>query len=260
MPELLEVEYYRRLAARTIGRTITAVDAPDPWYLQGGLQAELLRQVVLGATVAGTDRRGKLLLLELEGAPALGLRFGMTGRLVVDGEAAIDKLEYASGRDEPRWERFALGFADGGRLVMVDPRRLGGVSLDPSLAGLGPDATSVGVAGLGRVLAGSSTALKARLMDQARLAGLGNLLTDEILWRAELDPSRPAGGLGDGELRRLHRSLRATLRELDGRGGSHTGELYPSRQRGGRCPRCGAELARASVGGRTTFWCPQEQR
>lgn len=265
MPELLEVEYYRRLAERTVGRRISGVDAPDAWYLQQGragapLDGEHLDAALTGSTVSGTRRRGKLLLLDLDGAPSLGLRFGMTGRLVVDGEATIEKLEYASGRDEPAWERFRLRFEDGGSLVMVDPRRLGGVSLDPDVGRLGPEATMLTLAGLRGVLARSQTSLKARLMDQARLAGLGNLLTDEILWRAGLDPTRPAGSLDDTELRRLHRVLRATLRQLDGRGGSHTGDLYVARARGGSCPRCGGALTRAQVGGRTTFWCPAEQR
>ncbi|MGD9749814.1 MAG: Fpg/Nei family DNA glycosylase [Acidimicrobiia bacterium] len=260
MPELLEVEYYRRLAERTVGRRIAAVDAPDAWYLQGGVDAGQLAALLPGAVVAGTRRRGKLLVIDLDGAPALGLRFGMTGRLLVDGSAAIEKLEYASGRDEPAWERFRLHFDGGGSLVVVDPRRLGGVSLDPTFDGLGPEAATLTLGQLRRALERSGAPLKARLLDQHRIAGLGNLLTDEILWRARLDPNRPAGALGDAELRRLQRVVRSTVGELDTRGGSHTGDLYGARVRGGRCPRCGAGLTRAQVGGRTTFWCPAEQR
>ncbi|MCC6438584.1 MAG: formamidopyrimidine-DNA glycosylase [Acidimicrobiales bacterium] len=260
MPELLEVEYYRRLAERTVGRRIASVDAPDAWYLQQGLDAAQLEAVLAGAVVAGTRRRGKLLVLDLDGAPPLGLRFGMTGRLVVDGEAAIERLEYASARHEPGWERFRVRFEDGGSLVMVDPRRLGGVSLDPDVAQLGPEATTLTPSGLRRVLERSQAPLKARLLDQARLAGLGNLLADEILWRARLAPTRAAGGLDESELRRLHRVLRSTLRELDGRGGSHTGDLFVARRNGGLCPRCENGLARDQVGGRTTYWCPAEQR
>lgn len=259
MPELLEVEYYRRLAERVVGRRIASVDAPDAWYLRGGLTAGELGALLDGAVVRGARRQGKLLLLDLDGDAVLGLRFGMTGRLVVDGVAAIDKLEYSSGRREPRWERFALRFADGGDLVMIDPRRLGGVELDPCLDALGPDAASIGPAALGAVLDGGA-ALKARLLDQSRLAGLGNLLVDELLWRARLDPTRPAGGLDAAERRRLHRVLRRTLAELDGRGGSHTGDLFMARDRSIGCPRCGRPLARATVGGRTTIWCPAEQR
>jgi formamidopyrimidine-DNA glycosylase len=258
VPELLEVEYYRRHAERTVGRRITAVHSPDVRY-RPGWSAEALAELLVGAEVSAARRHGKLLLLDLDGAPTLGLRFGMTGRLVVDGVAAIDKLEYASPRDEPKWERFALDLAGGGRLAVVDPRRLGSVSVDPPSAGLGPEATTIGPSGLQKVLARSQAPLKARMMDQARLAGLGNLLTDEILWRAGLDPQRPAGGLSAAEVRRLHRVMRRTLEDLDGRGGSHTGDLYAARGRGRPCPRCGAPLGRATVGGRTTYWCRAEQ-
>ena len=103
-----------------------------------------------------------------------------------------------------------------------------------------------------------SAPLKARLMDQERVAGVGNLLADEILWRAGLDPGRRTP-LNDQELRVLHRSLRATLRQLGRRGGSHMGELMEQRRVGGRCPKDGAELLVATVGGRTTWWCPVHQ-
>ena len=100
--------------------------------------------------------------------------------------------------------------------------------------------------------------LKARLMDQERLAGVGNLLADEILWRSGLDPQRRTV-LGDDEVRSLHATMRATLRQLGRRGGSHTGDLMEERHPGGRCPRDGTELAHAAVGGRSTYWCPAHQ-
>jgi formamidopyrimidine-DNA glycosylase len=267
MPELLEVEYYRRAAERVVGRRIVGIDAPDAWYLRGGIDADTLRAVLVGQPITAARRRGKLLLLDAGRAATLGLRFGMTGRLVVDGTAAIERLEYSSARRDPVWERFALRFAarredrvGDGRLVVVDPRRLGSVRLDPDEAGLGPDAVGLGLAALRNALGGSRTPLKARLMDQARIAGLGNLLTDEILWRARLAPGREAGLLSAAELRRLQRTIATTLAELDERGGSHTGDLHVARVRGASCPRCGGGLARTQVGGRTTYWCPHEQR
>jgi formamidopyrimidine-DNA glycosylase len=153
-----------------------------------------------------------------------------------------------------------VAFTDGGDLLVHDPRLLGGVSLDPDEDRLGPDALSVTAAQLRDLLAGSAAPLKARLMDQARLAGVGNLLADEILWRASLSPRRRAGSLTPAELRRLHHHLRTTLDELSARGGSHMGDLMLARERGGRCPRDGAELMRATVGGRTTYWCPRHQK
>ncbi len=275
MPEVIEVEQYRRLADRALDRRIDAVLAPDDWFLKGATTAAELRAVLVAARLTAARRIGKLLLLDTDtdtdtpgadpdadapGGAVLGLRFGMTGRLIVDGRSAIDRLEYASGRDEARWERFGLDFSDGGSLRISDPRRLGGVRLDPPTAGLGPDAWSLTPRQLRAALAGSDASLKARLLDQHRIAGLGNLLTDEVLWRAGLDPARPAGSLSPAELRRLHRHLGPTLDELDERGGSHTGRLQPARTRGASCPRDGAPLDRRTIGGRTTYSCPRHQR
>lgn len=95
-------------------------------------------------------------------------------------------------------------------------------------------------------------------MDQARLAGVGNLLADESLWRAGLDPSR-RDPLTEAELHVWHKALRATLLQLGRRGGSHMGDLMEERHAGGRCPKDGAALRTATVGGRTTWWCPLHQ-
>lgn len=261
MPELIEVEVYRRLADKAVGRSIAAVEAPDAWFLKRGLTPTTVVDAVEGATLTGTDRIGKLLLVDLgSGRPQLGLRFGMTGRLVLDGEAPIAKLEYSSGRDDPAWDRFTLRFDDGTRLRLSDPRRLGGVELDADLEALGPDAWSVTPGQLRTVLTGSAAPLKARLLDQSRLAGLGNLLVDETLWRAGLDPARPARSVAGADLSRLQRHVRSTVRTLFDRGGSHTGDLQAARHRDGVCPRDGAPLQRRPIGGRTTYSCPQHQR
>jgi len=102
--------------------------------------------------------------------------------------------------------------------------------------------------------------VKARIMDQAVLAGVGNLLADEALWRARLDPRRAAGALDEAELDRLWRAIRAATRDAIAKGGVHTGRVIAHRAAGERCPRCGAPMQRATVGGRTTWWCSREQR
>jgi len=235
------------------------VEAPDAWYLKGGLTEAALAAAVDGRPVTDARRIGKLLLLDTDG-PTLGLRFGMTGRLLVDGVPGVGELQYASVRDVPAWDRLALGFAEGGELRVRDPRRLGGVILDPDEAALGVDAAAVRPAQLRDALAGSAAPLKARLMDQARLAGVGNLIADEVLYRAALDPARPAGSLDPAEVRRLHRHLRSTIDDLLSRGGSHLGDFIPARGPGGTCPRDGTPLVRRTVGGRTTWSCPRHQR
>lgn len=269
MPELAEVEYYRRLAQdRALGRSIAEVLAPDAWYLKRGLTASEVSAVLGGASLAAARRRGKLLLLDTtsppssSAGPVLGLRFGMTGRLVIDGTAGVDHLFYGGARPQgrPEWDRFTLRFVDGGYLAMRDPRRLGAVELDPAEDRLGPDALSITPSGLARALVGSNAPLKTRLLDQSRVAGIGNLAADEILWRAGLDPVRSAGDLTSAEQRRLHRHLRSTLAELLTAGGSHMGQLMAARQPGGLCPRDRTPLVRLTVGGRTTWSCPQHQR
>ncbi len=262
MPELLEIEYYRRLAEGALGRQVAAVAVPDPHCLRPPLGPRSLGRALAGRSFVLARRRGKLLVLDTDG-PSLGIRFGMTGGLVLDHRAAIDRLRYSSGRYDDRWARLVVRFDDGGELVFHDPRRLGRVELDPDESALGPDALTVSVGDLRRALATRhperGAPLKARLLDQAHLAGIGNLLADEILWRASLSPGRPCGGLSEAELRRLHRHLRATLTELLERGGSHLGDLMDERRPGGHCPRDGTPLVRATVGGRTTWWCPAHQ-
>ena len=261
MPELPEVELYRRLAERALGREVAAVLTPDAWYLKRGATPALLSAALVGRTFVAARRRGKLLLLDVSsGGGVLGLRFGMSGRLLVDDVAGVSDLLYSSNRELSAWDRFGVCFADGGALVVRDPRRLGGVELDPDEDRLGPDAASVSPSLLRGALGTSHAPLKARLMDQSRLAGVGNLIADEALWRAGLDPARAAGSLSTVELRRLHRHLVATIADFVRDGGSHTGELLPHRVDGGQCPRDGAPLVRRRVGGRTTWSCPEHQR
>ncbi len=269
VPELLEVESYRRQAERVVGRRrIAAAEAPDTWFVKGAEPEEVVAAVV-GRCVAAARRRGKLLVLDLADPSAgeaeppavrLGLHFGMTGRLIVDGRASIDRLEYSSGRDDPAWDRFALRFADGTDLRVRDPRRLGGVSLDPDEDRLGPDALTAGRDDVAAALGTSRAPLKTRLLDQSRLAGIGNLLADEILYRAGLDPARPAGGLSEAEVDALHTAIGEVLADLGARGGSHTGDLREAAARDGLCPRDGAAIVRRRVGGRTTLSCPAHQR
>ena len=259
MPELVEVERYRTLAEGGLGRRVASVDSPDPWFVKGAASAPMVAAALTGRHFTGARRIGKLLLLDVADGPVVGVRFGMTGSLLVDGVDAVGRLLYSSNRYDPAWDRWTVTFADGGRLVVHDPRRLGGVTLDPDVSRLGPDAASLGAAGLGRALAGSSSPLKARLLDQARVAGIGNLIADEVLWRAGLSPLRTADSLSAAEVTRLHRHLRRVLSVLTERGGSHLGDLMVERHPGGVCPRDGTLLQRSTVGGRTTWWCPTHQ-
>jgi formamidopyrimidine-DNA glycosylase len=256
MPELPEVERARALIAdRALGREIVAVDDTDTWVCRPHAPGEIAAALV-GRELTVAGRRGKSMWCETGEGPVLGLHLGMAGRIVVDDSEAGDPKR---GGENGAWDRFAISFADGGRLLMRDGRRLSRVVLEPAIHRLGPDAAEIGASEFRERVGEGSAPLKARLMDQSVIAGIGNLLADETLWRARLSPLRPAGDVSDDELARLRRELRAAIRSAIRKGGVHTGELIAHRARGGHCPRCGAELRRAKVGGRTTWWCPAEQ-
>jgi formamidopyrimidine-DNA glycosylase len=266
VPELLEVEIYRTTAVKSIGRRIVAVEVLDPFGLRHRSgSADAVEAALVGKVVVAARRRGKLLLLDLAVSSCgpvvatLGVRFGMTGRLLVDESAGIDGLLYSSDRNDAAWDRFRVRFADGGSMAVRDPRRLGGVELDPDENVLGPDATELTRAELAAVLRGSAP-VKARLLDQHRIAGIGNLLADEILWRAGISPQAPSSGLRPARVTRLHEAIASTLAELGARGGSHLGDVMGARRPGGVCPRDGAAMKSAQVGGRTSYWCPKHQR
>jgi formamidopyrimidine-DNA glycosylase len=267
MPELPDVEGFRRtLASCARGRRIERVRVADAGVLHG-VSARRFRDRLRGRTFAEPERHGKWLLAPTgpgEDGPTLLLHFGMTGRLLC---CAAD--------DPPhRHDRVTFSLDGGSReLRYRDMRKLRGLWLadgppdSPSAAHVmgrqGPDAASVGRAALAEALSGRRGGLKSALMDQSVLAGLGNLLVDEILWRARLHPSRPARGLGDDETRRLHSALRRAVRDSAKAG--HVPDR-PSWLTGHRdtpdphCPRCHTALRRSRVAGRTTVWCPHCQQ
>lgn len=268
MPEILEAEAARQvLADRALRRPVAEVHAPDAWFLKRGLTPGAVEAALPGRRFTEARRRGKLLLLDTSGVgrsrtpgPVLAMHLGMSGRVIVDGTEAGDPLVYASNRDVPEWRRFGVTFADGGAMWLRDPRRLGAVELDPDEDRLGPDAFELTRKHLDHVLDRSRAPVKVVLMDQSRIAGLGNLLVDEVLWRAGVDPQRQARSLSGDDRRRLQRAIVDSLRILGRRGGSHTGDLTSVREPGAPCPRDGTPLVRSTVGGRTTFSCPQHQR
>jgi formamidopyrimidine-DNA glycosylase len=262
VPEGIEVEEARQLIEqRALNRKIAGVETPDAWYLKRGVTAAVLGAALPGHRFTSARRHGKLLLLETDRAgPTLGMHLGMSGRVLIDGTAAGDPLVYGSNLENPMWHRFTVRFADGGWMVLRDPRRLGGVELDPDESRLGPDMFAITQAELDHVLTRSRAPVKAVLMDQSRIAGLGNLLTDEVLWRAAIDPARTARDLDRNARRRLHRAISRTVRLTLERGGSHTGDHMPQRVPGGVCPKDGTPFQRRTVAGRTTFSCPRHQR
>lgn len=248
MPELPEAERARRQLERVLGREIVAVDDADGYVCRPHGPGEIAAALT-GRRLVAAHRRGKFLWVETdEDGPVLGLHLGMAGRIAVDEPA-----------DAHGWDRFALDFADGGRMALHDKRRLGRALLEPDHSHVGPDAAEISRDEFRDRVGRGSAPLKARLLDQGVLAGVGNLLADETLWRARLSPRRISGGLTVAELDRLRRELRAATRDAIRDGGVHTGRFVAGRERGASCSRCGTPLERATIGGRTTFWCPSCQ-
>ena len=277
MPELPEVELARATIERAaLGRRISDVDDADTYECRPHSPGEI-RDALVGRSLTGAFRRGKTMWCETSGAgrsrtpgPVLGLHLGMSGRIVVSDPtgASTEGGDWLGGRygsaaeqegRNPAWDRFTIVFSDGGSLRLFDKRRLGRVRLDPDLDALGPDAEEIGVAEFRDRVGRGTTAVKARLLDQSVLAGVGNLLADETLWQAGVDPRRRVDEIGHDGLTDLHRALRRATKAAIRKGGVHTGEVISSRRTGGHCPRCGAEMQRGTVGGRTTWWCPAEQ-
>lgn len=221
--------------------------------------------LITGAEIERVDRTGKQLVL-LTDRGRVGVHFGMTGRWLLDDVSTIGELAYGSGSDDARWDRWALELKPPTgrgprRLRLHDPRRLARVVLDPDVDRLGPDALSLTRRRLAAALARRTAPVKAVLLDQEAVAGLGNMLVDEVLWWSAIDPRRPARSLTSDEVVALHSAIRRRLPVMLRRGGSHTGVLSPD-VRGGDvpCPRDGTPLSRATVGGRTTVWCSVHQR
>ena len=271
MPELPEVETARSLIeGQALHRTIAAVDDADTYVTRPHSPGQL-RAALAGRRLTAAKRRGKTIWVETSGAegdpapgPELGIHLGMSGRIVVTapgGEATEGggpRRRDAQPR-KPEWDRFTLEFADGGRLALFDKRRLGRVRLNPDVSALGPDAEEITAEQFRRLLSKGTIAVKARLLDQSKIAGVGNLLADEALWQARINPAAPVNSLRPEDVDRLYRALQAALKSAAAHGGTHTGEVIPFRHDGARCPRDGAEMRHGTVGGRSTWWCSVEQ-
>jgi formamidopyrimidine-DNA glycosylase len=247
MPELPEAERARQTLEHALGRRITGVDDRDSYVCRPHAPGEIA-DALIGHELATAHRRGKFLWVETDEGPTLGLHLGMAGRIIVNPESPS------------RWDRFAIDFDEGDRLVLRDRRRLGRAVLNPDFSHVGPDAADVGRTEFRRRIGSGRAPVKARLLDQHAISGVGNLLADETLWRARIAPARRVCDLSVSDLDRLRRELRAAVRSAIRRGGAHTGRFVAARGREGSCPRDGHSLERATIGGRTTYWCPVCQR
>ncbi len=258
MPELPEVEVYRRGFERNaLGRTVVSIELTDRRILHHTSIAAL-RQGLSNRTFRTTARHGKHFFAGTDGPAWLYLHFGMSGDLHYDV-------------DPPRFSRLILRFADGGLAAFEDMRLFGrvGVVRDPDQFlrehHLGPDPTSAefDADAMTRVL-DRKAGVKAILMNQDNIAGLGNLWVDEILFQTSVHPRTLGCDLSARTKRLMFTTMRRILASAVER--QDRGQPYPrtwlieQRIEGGRCPRCGGTLARSVVAGRTTCFCRDHQR
>ena len=271
MPELPEVETTRRdLEARLTGRTITAVCFDEGVVTPArGLSPMELADALRGRRIESLSRRGKYLLMRLDTDATLVLHRRMTGNLVLRRP-----------EDPPdAYTRAVLHLDDGSELRWTDLRRFGTWELtdapDRAIPLMGPEPLEDAwrVEDLASALHGRSAPIKAALLDQRRIAGLGNIYADESLHLAGINPERSAGSLSSAEVERLHHAIRTVLaRAIDlqgssaqnyvgglGQRGSMQDEWRVYRRTGQPCRQCGGEIARTRVAGRGTHYCPECQ-
>jgi formamidopyrimidine-DNA glycosylase len=287
MPELPEVETVcRQLEPELEGRRIERLEVLDARWCRPVAPAEL-EAAVSGRTIAGLGRRGKYLLLQLDGAQTLVMHLRMTGNLVlVEGAERLDPSEgmrlYEGERStSERHLRARFVLDDGSELWFTDPRRFGeaflidDAGLPERFAALGvePLSDEFTAEELARQAAGRTAPLKSFLLDQRRIAGVGNIYADEALYRARLHPLSPAGSMRPEHLEALRDAVVAALEAglerggasiddyLDGRGekGTMQDEFLVHTREGEPCPSCGGPISRIVVSGRSTYYCPSCQ-
>lgn len=257
MPELPEVEIYSRyFAQHALRQRIARVRVLDERIL-GDVRRERFTRALRGHSFARVRRHGKHFFADAGGG-WLHLHFGMTGDLF-----------YYRREAPPRFARVVFDFDNGAHLAYDDMRLFGVVDItrDPDdfirQHALGPDPLSLSLAEFRALVAGRRGAVKALLMSQEVIAGIGNLYADETLFQTSIAPRRPAGELSAAEVKALFTTMRKILETTIER--KERGDDYPPRylihyrQEGARCPRCGGTIVRSVVFGRTTYSCDRHQ-
>ena len=287
MPELPEVETVcRQLEPELSGRRVERLEVIDARWSRPVMPAAL-GAAVSGRTIRGLGRRGKYLLLGLDGSQTLVMHLRMTGNLVL--VEAGEKLDPSAGRrlyegersTSERHLRARFGLDDGRELWFTDPRRFGEAFLieDADLEkrferlGVEPLSAAFTPESLGAMAAGRTAPLKSFLLDQSRIAGVGNIYADEALFRARLHPLSPAGSMRPEHLEALRDAVIAALEAgiegggasiddyRDGRGekGTMQDEFLVHTREGEPCSYCGGPIVRIVVAGRSTYYCPSCQ-
>jgi len=262
MPELPDVEAVARLLRRSVaGRRVTRVEVPDRSVVRSPAAWLFVRRL-RGRRIRTIERRGKYLLVSLSGDRLMIGHLRMTGDFVVVPRRAPrrphTRLVLGVGRDDVRFvDQRRFGHVD-----LIDARDTG-TFVGLRTLGVEPLTPAFSLSRLRTLLDGRRGTLKAFLLRQYLIAGIGNIYADEILFQARLHPARQVPTLRAAEVRALYRSIRGVLRRAVAalsRRGRPVGGLIAVREPGGACPRCGGTLRIATIAGRTTYFCPRCQR
>ncbi|MGE5214512.1 MAG: Fpg/Nei family DNA glycosylase [Nitrospirota bacterium] len=260
MPELPEVETFKRyLDSTSLHQRITNVEVQDSYVLKR-LSPRGLTRRLKGRRFEKSHRHGKHLFVRASDELWLRLHFGMTGSLVY-----LEHDEVA-----PRTARVIFGFANNCRLAFDDQRKFGEVELIEDIdeflrgRGVGRDALEISFSQFKATLGKHRGAVKAILLNQQLIAGIGNLYADEILFRARMPPATAAATLRDNDVMRLFRATTDVLEKAIALKTDFNrlprSWLLTHRRKHGRCPRCGRALKSGTIGGRTTWFCAHCQK
>jgi len=259
MPELPDVQVFKEyFDATSLHHVIREVHFRDVDELLDDVSRTTLRRHLEGGALRSTRRHGKHLFSRLEGGRWLRLHFGMTGSL---------RYFKTSSSVAPEYSKLRLVFDNGFQLAYVNARKLGAVGLVSDVdawveeAGLGPDALGLSRESLGRRLEGRRGGVKSTLMNQEVAAGIGNVYADEILFRCGIHPRRKIPDLDEKGIDSLHQGMKEVFQKaIDGRVETFPDDfLIQRREEGADCPRCGGRIEKATVAGRSTYFCSRHQ-
>ncbi len=261
MPELPDVEVFkRRLVENALNQRIDGVAVQNRRVL-ASLSPSRLQTDLAGHRFRAARRHGKHLFAQIDAGPWLAMHFGMTG-----------EIKYFTGDDPtPDLDRVRIDFVNGAHLAYYDQRLLGRLRLieDPDRfiadKPLGPDALDADFdfRAFATILDKARGGIKALLMDQTLIAGIGNIYSDEILFQARIHPQMKVAALDASQRREVYRAMKAVLKKAIARDADPdklpADYLIPHRRAGAACPRCGGNVARLSLGGRSSYFCPRCQ-
>lgn len=258
MPELPDVEIYKKSADKSVGSKIETIEITDEKFTDAS--KNLMGRYIKNREVKKTRRKGKYLFIEMDNKYALVMHFGMTGFL-----SYIAKTS-----ETPSYARCIFELSNNHKLIYISKRKLGKIEITNDIKkytekqDLGPDALEISRTGFLSKIKGSKAMVKSFLMDQSALSGIGNVYADEILFHAGIHPGEKAHQLKENQKNELYKQIGRVLRTAINKQAKINRMpddfMLPKRKEGEKCPRCNGKIKKIKISGRTGYYCPQCQR